>query len=274
MASRRKRRSSASSPKTPYIIGTVLFLLAIGMFAGFGHLLLKAESQVALDKTSLCPVDGPRSITAVLLDVTDPISDATSIDLRNEFQEAVANIPIGGLLQVYALTEEEGKLTRTFSGCNPGNGESVDQWTSNPRLAQHRWEQGFQKPLSELAGRISEGSTGRQSPIMAGIQRINLEAFGLPAYRSLPKTLIVASDMIEHTSAFSMYGDGPSFKKFEASDARNRFRTPLEGVSVRVLEFQRPGMKFSAEDLAAFWNEWVGSNAGVMTSFKRLQGVM
>lgn len=272
MARRRKRKSGGSV--SLIVLGMFVLLLCAGILGGYLFLKTKAESQVALDKTSLCPVDGPQGITAVLLDVTDPISDATAIDLRNEFQAAVANIPIGGLLQVYALTEEEGKLTRTFSGCNPGNGDSVDEWTSNPRLAQHRWEQGFQKPLSELAGRISEGSSGRQSPIMAGIQRINLEAFGLPAYRGLPKTLIVASDMIEHTPAFSMYSDGPSFKKFEASDARNKFRTPLEGVSVRVMEFQRPGMKFSAEDLAGFWNDWVGSNAGVMTSFKRLQGVM
>lgn len=256
------------------VLGILAILLCIAIVVGYLFLRTKAESQVALDKASLCPVDGPRSVTAVLLDVTDPISDATSLDLRNEFQEVVAKIPVGGLLQVYALTEDEGRLSQTFSGCNPGSGDTVDEWTSNPRLAQNRWEQGFQKPLQQLSGKLSEAASGRQSPIMAGIQRINLEAFGLPAYRDLPKTLIVASDMIEHTSAFSMYSAGASFSRFESSEARNRFRTPLDGINVRVLEFQRPSMKFSAEDLAGFWNQWVGSNAGTMTSFKRLQGIM
>lgn len=270
---RRKRRKSGSS--AALVVATILlFIVSASIIVGYFLLRREADSQVALDVSSLCPVNGPRAVTAILLDVTDPISEATTSDLRNEFQGLVDEIAIGGLLQVYSLTEVEGDLSLTFSGCNPGDGRTADEWTSNPRFVQERWERGFQKPLEEVSQKLSEGGSGAQSPIMAGIQRINLDAFGSPKYRDLPKTLIIASDMIEHTAYFSMYRDGTSYSKFEGSDARTKFRTPLDGVEVRILEFQRPNLRFSDEDLADFWASWVGNNKGRLASFKRMQGVM
>ena len=79
------------------------------------------------------------------------------------------------MVQAYTLTETEGELNRTFSRCNPGSGKNVDEWTSNPGIAQKRREEGFQKPLDEIAKRLDEGVAGKQSPIMARIQKINLE---------------------------------------------------------------------------------------------------
>lgn len=271
MARRRKKKSGESLGFM--IAGVAISVLSLGLIGGYIYL-RSAATTVALDQDSLCPVKGPKSVTAILLDVTDPISDVTALDLRNEFQNLVSLVPQGGLIQVYALTDQEGQLQRTFSGCNPGDGSTVDEWTSNPRMVQARWETGFEKPLRELADRLREGTAGKQSPIMAAVQRINVEAFGLPEHQNVPKTLVVASDMIEHTASFSMYRDGASFDRFEGSEARQKFRSPLSGVAVRVLEFQRPGMAFTDEDLADFWSEWVASNMGELTSFKRLQGVM
>jgi hypothetical protein len=270
---RRKRRNSGNS--SGFIILTLL-LIAISavLLAGYVFLRVKAASQVTLDEASLCPEKGPRSVTAVMLDVTDPISTVTATDLKNEFQALVDGIPIGGLLQVYTLTEEEGHLDITFSGCNPGDGQSVDAWTNNPRLVQERWERGFQIPLENISKRLSEGNAGQQSPIMAGIQKINLEAFGSPRYVDLPKTLVIASDMIEHTSSFSMYRSGTAYSNFEDSEAKAKFRTPLNGVNVRILEFQRPDTRFSDEALAEFWNTWVRNNMGRLVSFKRMQGLL
>ncbi|CDZ30979.1 Hypothetical protein NGAL_HAMBI490_58520 [Neorhizobium galegae bv. officinalis] len=257
------------------IIGTtVLALLSIGIVGGYAVLRMRAGEQEPLDKATLCPLSGPRAITAILLDVTDPIADATATDLRNEFQAIVDQVPTGGLVQVYLLTEKEGELAVSFSGCNPGSGKDVDEWTNNPRLAQDRWERGFQKPLEELSKRLRDGKAGQQSPIMAGIQKINLEAFGLPKYQSLPRTLVVASDMVEHTAAFSIYRTGASYPKYEQSGAQAKFRTPLNGINVRVLEFQRPGLRFSDQELGNFWNSWVSNNSGTLGSFKRLQGIL
>jgi hypothetical protein len=271
MARRRRRKSGNSAG--PIIASVLLGVLSLSILGGFIYLKIKAGSTPEVDKASLCPVDGPKEITAVLLDVTDSISEATALDLRNEFQAIVSAVPVGGLVQVYTLTETEGELNRTFSGCNPGSGENVDEWTSNPRIAQKRWEDGFQKPLDEIAKRLDEGAGGKQSPIMAGIQKINLEVFGAPQHRAVPKQLVVASDMIEHTAAFSMYRDGAEYDRFEKSPARDRFRTALDGTAVRILDFQRPGLDFDADQLVNFWKVWVVNNRGAAYRFTRLEGI-
>lgn len=271
--SRRRRRKSGST--VGLILGAIgCILLSVGIVGGYLYLKNRAADEVALDQTTLCPVDGPRSVTAVLLDVTDPISDTTAADLRNEFQALVYQVPIGGLIQVYALTEREGELAATFSGCNPGAGKDVDEWTRNPRLAQERWEKAFQEPLEEISKRLREGANGQFSPIMAGIQQINLQAFSVPKHQGIPRSLVIASDMVEHTNSFSMYKAGASYPKYEQSGAPPKFRTPLDDIEVRVLEFQRSGLKFSDEDLSGFWNRWISSNSGVLVSFKRLQGII
>lgn len=270
----RGKRKSGGSGALLVTLGIVCILLSAAIVGGYAYLRVQASSQIALNKETLCPVSGPRAITAVLLDVTDPISDATATDLRNKFQGLVNNVPVGGLIEVYTLTEVPGELTQTFRGCNPGSGETVDQWTSNPRLAQERWKRGFEEPLKGISERLAKGTAGKQSPIMAGIQEIGLETFGLPSYQAIPKVLVVASDMIEHTDSFSMYRDGPSYAKYQDSVALAKFRTPLEGIDVRILQFQRTGLRFTDEDLAGFWKNWIDGNRGSFGGYTRMQGVM
>jgi len=270
---RGRRRKSGSS--TGLVLGAIAcIVLSLGLVGGFLFLKMRAGAQEPLDKITLCPLSGPKAVTAVLMDVTDPISNTTATDLRNEFQVVVGNVPVGGLLQVYVLTEREGELVQTFSGCNPGDGHDVDEWTRNPRLVQERWEKGFQKPLDELSRRLPNGGSSQQSPIMAGIQKINLDAFSLPKYQNTTKTLIIASDMVEHTPAYSMYRAGASYANYEKSGVQAKFRTPLSRIDVRVLQFQRKNLLFTDEELGNFWNSWVSQNSGTLVSFRRLQGVM
>lgn len=269
---RRKRRSRGGSSAGLIIATVCLAVLSLGIVGAYGWLRYKANANVAVDQTSLCPVDGPKSETAILLDVTDPISDTTALDLRNQFQKIVADVPVGGAIDIYALTAKEGELIQTFHGCNPGSGASVDEWTSNPRLAQARWEKGFQKPLADIAGKLSLGEAGKLSPIMAAIQKINLKVFASAA-PGTPKHLFIASDMLEHSDAFSNYRDGASYPKFQASPARDKYRTSLDGVMIRILAFQRPNTKFSMEDLANFWAQWIKSNNGYFDGFVRLEGI-
>ncbi len=269
----RHRRRKSETNWGAIIGGSLLVVVTAGIAGGVWFLNNKAQAKPSLDKVTLCPLDGPKQITAVLLDVTDPISDVTAIDLRNQFQEVVSSVPAGGLIQVYTLTENASQLSQTFSGCNPGDKSTVDDWTGNKRLVQERWEKGFQKPLQEIAERVNQGVTGKQSPIMAGIQRINVEAFGSPQYKDVPKQLIVASDLIEHTPVFSMYSTGVDYPKFQKSGAADQFRTDFDGTSVRLLEFQRPGMKFDSLQLAEFWTKWIMANDGKLDRFTRLEGL-
>ncbi|EJC75761.1 hypothetical protein Rleg10DRAFT_5598 [Rhizobium leguminosarum bv. trifolii WSM2012] len=270
----RQRRRKSKGNAGHILGGTLLMLTTAGIGGGVWYLHQQAEAKPVLDKVTLCPTTGPKDITAILLDVTDPISDITALDLRNHFQELVAAVPTGGLIEVYTLTDTASELDKSFSGCNPGDASTVSDWTGNKRLVQERWEKGFQKPLDEIAGRVNQGVGGKQSPILAGIQKINVAAFGAKQYKDIPKHLVIASDLIEHTPTFSMYSSGVDYSKFKRSGAPDQFRTDLTGITVRLFHFQRPGGKFDSYDLAEFWKTWVMANGGDFDKYTRLEGIL
>lgn len=271
MARRRRRRTHGATGAI--VLGILLLVFTVAIAGGFGFLYFKASTQVTLDETTLCPTTGPTSITAVLVDVTDPISPVTETDLRNRFEELKDNVPVGGQIVIYELTDEAGKPKQAFIRCNPGSGEQADELISNPRFIQKRWEDGFDAPMRQISEGIGTGNSGDQSPILGGIQTVNLEAFGNHDYAKLPKRLVVASDMIEHTSIFSMYRTGIAYDKFEATAAPQKYRTPLDNVVVEVWEFARPRVSFSATDLSEFWARWLKANGASSTRFIQLQGV-
>jgi hypothetical protein len=273
MAARRKRGSRRGGGSAGTILGIVALVVAIaGAVGGYSMLWYKAKAAPTLD-ADLCPQNGPTSATAVLLDVTDPISEITKLDLKREFQRIVAGVEQHGLIEVYLLTDVEGQPQRTFHGCNPGDGESADPWTSNPRKIQQRWDQAFNQPLRKIEEGMGDGGTSKQSPIMAGIQRIVIESFTDAKLDGKPKRLVVASDMMEFTPAFSMYKSGADIKAFESSAARDKFRTPLDGVNVNLLFFQRENSA-GLKNLPEFWATWIGSNHGNFSGIERLTGTM
>ncbi|MBY5400997.1 hypothetical protein [Rhizobium leguminosarum] len=273
MAARRKRKSRRGGSSVGPIIGIIALALAIaGAVGGYSMLWYKARAAPTLD-ADLCPEGGATSATAVLLDVTDPISEITKLDLKREFQRIVADVEQHGLIEVYLLTDVESKPDRTFHGCNPGDSESADPWTSNPKKIQQRWDRAFNQPLKKIEEQMGDGTSSKQSPIMAGIQRIVIDSFTDAKLDGKPKRLIVASDMMEFTPAFSMYKSGADFKAFESSAARNKFRTPLDGVDVKLLFFQRESSA-ALKNLPEFWATWIGSNHGNFSGIERLTGTM
>ncbi len=267
--SRRKSRGGAG-----FIVGSVaLVALSLGIIGAFAFLKMQASGNVVLDKTTFCPNTGPTSVTAVLFDTTDPITPTTQRDLKNQFEKIVASLPVGNLLEIYNMTDQAGELQNVFGGCNPGDGSSVSEWTSNPRLAQKRWEEAFDKPLKTLGENIGNNQELFQSPIMADIQKVKVQLFDKPGIADVPKSLIIASDMIEHTAAYSQYKSGIGFHEYEASAAKREYRTDLEGVRVTILYFERRSSKFDAKEHIAFWDSWVSGNRGEVTRVTRLEGL-
>ena len=271
MARHRRRRRKSSSSVWAWIAIVVLVLFIGAAALSMVYLKLRAGNEAELGE-NLCPADGPKSVTAFLLDATDPVSEVTKADLQNQFQKIVGQVPKGGLIEVFALTEKEGALTKTFSGCNPGDEASADPWTSNPKKIRDRWKTAFGDPLNSIIPNSNTGSTSSQSPIMAGIQRIVIEGFSKPDLDGLPKQLYVASDMLEHTPTYSMYRSGVGYETFTKSAARDLYRTPLAGIEVKILAFQRPGAP-SADDIAEFWVSWIRSNEGELLGYERLAGM-
>lgn len=250
-----------------------MLVASAGLIGGLSYLYARASSQTKLDKETLCPLDGPVAVTALLIDTTDPISETTLLDAKNRFRKAVSDIPVGGLLEIYGLTEKPGDLIKMFDGCNPGDGSTVDEWTSNPARRQRQWEEAFSKPLDDVSNRIPDGQAGNQSPIMAAIQNIKLTVFDRFGKPSMPRQLIVASDMIEHTGLYSQYKSGIDYETYAKSPANREYRTTLDGIDVAIWYIDREVKPFAGRDHLEFWAEWIQRSHGNIMPSPRLEGM-
>ncbi len=265
-------RGRSDAGATTKVVATILTLVVIGIIGAVAWMEWKASRAPGMDMATGCLSSDPTSVTAVLLDTTDPVSRTTLMDMTNKLDQARASVPVGGYLGIYALTESPGKLGTLYEGCNPGDKSTVNPWTHNPRLQQRRWEEIFKNPIDAVEAGIGKGGKADASPIMAGIQHISLSLFDAPSFRRVPRHLVVVSDMIEHTALFSQYKSGADFNAYLASRASAQYRTDLAGADVSLLYIDRAGRRFGIRKHAAFWLKWVEQCRGNWESLVRLEG--
>lgn len=272
---RRRRGSVNNRGKTSAIIGLVLVILASGaMISGYAWLKLRALDKIALNPETNCPVDGPTSVTAFLFDTTDSVPEAAFMHLRNTYEKVIeTEIEAGGEVWVGSITAEPGKLMVGFRGCNPGDETTVDDWTENRRMRLAKFQDGYRKPLDEALAMIRHSAGAEQSPIMAAIQSVKLQIFDTSDARNVPKRLVVASDMIEHTQLYSQYRSGPSYEAYRNSPASSPYRTDLMNAEVTVLYFNRPEKKFGSLPHVEFWTRWFADNRAGGVNFVKVEGI-
>jgi hypothetical protein len=200
----RRRRNRSGGEVHKHLVGGVLATLAIGVLAAGAYVYATAARPPTLDQTSLCPVDGPRSITVVLLDSTDDIPDIARREVRTALTDLAETLPAYGLLEIRLLDSDAAGGRTVFAKCNPGDGSNLSEYTSNPRLAKKRWMDGFREPLDQALETGFRPLPGKVSPIMETVQRIAVERFTGRAADQVPKQLVLISDMIEHECGGSL----------------------------------------------------------------------
>jgi hypothetical protein len=250
-----------------------LAVSALGTLAIGGYVYVTTERPPTLDRDSLCPLAGPRSVTVVLLDSTDDIPDIGKREIRTVLVDMAETLPTYGLLELRLLDPQIPGGRSVFDKCNPGDGSGLSEYTSNPRLARKRWMEGFRQPLDEALDAGFQPAPGRTSPIMETVQRIAIDRFSGRAAEDIPKSLVVVSDMLEHEPDYSQYSGDLSYDRFRASRAYRRLQTDLHGAEVTIYYIQRLTAKpiRSAEHIR-FWAEWIRDNNGRFKQANKLQG--
>jgi hypothetical protein len=237
--------------------GLVFFVVGGLVLLGIGLLYLKAgRNNPTLAADSLCPKTGPVAVTAVVVDVTDPASQVTQAAIRSRVLAAADDLPRYGMLKIYAAGADETALLQPlFSRCNPGTSSDVDELTSSPELVQKRYDEGFEAPLRKALDGVLDVPRADRSPILEGVQAVTVSAFP-PAVRKLPRRLLLASDLIQNSPAYSMYG-GPLDDR-AAERAGEAIPAQLEGVNVELLMIRRSAQDAlqTSPEFADFWEGW------------------
>jgi hypothetical protein len=251
-----------------------LAVLALGALSTGAYVYMTTARPPALDRASLCPMDGPRSVTVVLLDSTDDIPDIAKREVRTALVDMAETLPAYGLLEIRLLDPKVAGGRSIFAKCNPGDGSGLSEYTANPRLAKKRWMDGFREPLDQALQEGFGPLPGKTSPIMETIQRIAVDRFTGRAASGTPKSLVLISDMLEHEGDYSQYVGDLSYRRYKASRAYRKFRTDLTGAEVTIYYVQRQSTKpINSADHIRFWEEWIRDNNGRLKEATKLQGV-
>lgn len=268
--SRRDLRRSDSFPIGWAVVGGVAL---VAVLAGFSWLYMGAVARnPERDAATLCPKTGPVEQVLVLVDVTDPVGSIAQSDILNQLDAVADRLPRGGLFELRTLRTGDARTDTIFSACNPGDGSDLDHWTGNPEAARRRWTESFDGPLRTAMDEALQAESADTSPIMAGVQQIAVDRLGTQQAKSIPNRLIIVSDLLENTPAFSMYRSGPDFEAYRASSAPAEYGTDLAGAAVEVWLLRR-GTEFAGSELADFWADWVQDNNGDFDRALQMQGM-
>ena len=277
MARRRPRQRSASSIGWSGIGGILLLILALVAGGALAYFYLSTPARPILDQLSLCPIDGPRGITVVLVDTSDDLPETTRKEVLGILDDMILTLPSFHKLDIRVLDIAGVRSRSLFSKCNPGDGVGLSEWTDNPRIARVQWIENFRKPAADAVKNSVSKAKANSSPIMAAIQDVAIDQFSSLASQQIKKSLFIISDMIEFTRDYSQYprGGDLSFQRYKQSPAYLKFRTDLHGATVTIQYVTRQvnGQPLVDGKLhAEFWKAWIEDNKGKFGSMKRLQG--
>lgn len=235
-----------------------------------------SKKLVALDETTLCPLDGPYGTTVVILDLSDALSYLQEQKLRNFFSSKQSSGFGDGLsvqkherLKVYLLDENAAKNLPTpiVDICNPGDGEGLSELTSSPALVKKRYVQAYEKPLESALLEIMQSSSTKTSPLVEAIRGIALTSFGSEASEGHVNNLLLISDMLQHTDSISHYRGDQNLMP----QALSKFRADLDTVDeVHIRMFEREqSRQLQGKSLLTFWNNYLKISGTSLTSAER-----
>lgn len=256
-ASQRRKRSEAGRA----FRNIAFVLVALG---GIIFLYYKAIlSHRTLDATTLCPAT-PDSVTVVLVDVTDPMNLPQKQDFLNQLDLLIGQVPRYGKLVIAKVDPVSDRLlTPVITRCNPGSSDDVSEVTGNPAKLEAMRREQFVAPVQEAFSQLTLASEAPRSPILESIQSINLTELQRGVAKDGPRRLIVASDLLQHTSDISFYDRMPEPESLIGTAAFSRVRTDLRGTDVELWMLQRADSKSTQpRRLPELWEQIIDAQGG------------
>ena len=276
MARRTRPPRRTASWNWSIITGSALCALSIVVVL---VLLALRPEPTQRDPVTRCPVAGPSALTVVVIDTTDRLGRTSQDDVRRRLDDLVRLTRSNEKILVYETVAADFQASSAphlpiVEICNPGNPEDVTIWTGNPDIARARL-----RPFIERLARTFEDLTDREpasvSPLMETIQTISINVLVRREYATLPKQLVLVSDLLQNSYHLTLYGHSLNYADFASTTGADALRTDLLNVDVRILFVQRA--EHSAFDstrrLTDFWGSWLTQQRAGPVTVTRLEGL-
>jgi hypothetical protein len=255
------------------LLGYAMGAAALLVVAGIGWYVLVESDSKRLD-SNLCPAEGgPSSVRVVIVDATDPYNAIQWRNVRNRLLDLKEDVPKHGLLAIFSVTEGlQETLQPEFELCNPGSGDELSIWTSNPELARRKWERSFVAPVDSILSTLNTDEPRRRSPIMEAIQAARAR---VGTYDTGDRKLLLVSDLMQHTETYSHYGSRPpDFERFESTATEGKLSADLSGWEVEVLYARRRGAESEVQGRRHidFWDQYFLQSGATLRRVKSIDG--
>lgn len=229
------KKPSAALGNTPYILGA---LVALGLLGGAIFWKSRTEAEMAVNSETLCPTaTGPVAETAILFDLTDPLTAAQSDQLVQYMELEFADARVGTQFTMGVVSENSADWGATAPLCKPRSGKDVSSLTQNIAMVKQRYDERFLAPLDANLKRMISASGANSSPIMESLQALIAGTPGFLTFSGQRK-LILVSDLLQHSEAMSFYR-GDDWQSFSASPDFQRLGRTLDGVDVEIFAVPR-----------------------------------
>ena len=221
-------------------------ILAIG-----GVVLVQSFKGEEIDDR-LCPkASGPVAGLAVLLDLTDSLNPVQHKRLRGLLDSRIEDGRQGTLIAVGAVRADASERDADFARCKPATGEKANELYQNPRMIEERYRKEFLEPFEAIVSAMLGSPAADRSPIMESLQALLVSAPGF-VDASYPRRVIVVTDLIQNSEAFSFYR-GDTWRRFVRSQDAERLAGRLQGVEVEICRIPRPGSRIDKAAVDDFW---------------------
>lgn len=250
-------------------LGIKLFGVVLVSILFLGVIAIIVTTEEAVD-SEFCLEETPVPHTVILMDRTDPLT----LQQQSYFVE-VAN----SLMKDFALHEKvsvffvdsemAAKPQPTFSMCNPGNGENLSGYLSNPKKVKKLFKSKFESPFTKTISVMSSEKSFVYSPIMEMIKSVSYRY----DFRHTDKKrkLIILSDMIQNTDGYSQYNDSALYKNFKKSAYARENEALLGGVEVTIYYLWRTGLNnVQGRKHISFWEHYFANMGAKLVAVERI----
>ena len=224
----------------------------------------------------MCPENGPRQVTAIVVDTTDRVGPTSRADILGRLNDLVSDSQPDEMMLVYdtswSLSEH---LTPQLAVCNPGDPDAADPLISSPELIRRKLEDDFERPLARLFEELVDADEATVSPLMETIQAISVTMLARQRYADVPKRLVLISDLMQHSDNLSLYRHSLNYDVFAGTVGAEAVRTNLQDVLVSVLFVPRRAHSRLGNTLRLieFWERWIDAQGGELERVSRIDGL-
>lgn len=266
----RKSRAAKRRLAKNVAIGIAAIFVFISAVAGATYYFFTRDP--GLDRRTLCPKEGARAHTVLLVDKTDPLNFNQKQAFLRLLEELVdRRIAPGQLISVFVLGDDFRQGAKPLvEVCNPGAAEGRSALTANLVKLNAQFRERFREPLLKQADALISTTPAKASPLLEMVQLVSLNGFRKHAVDG-SRRLIIVSDMLHKTPQYSMYQGIADFDTFAATEYGRKMTAELPGVEVEihhVLHYP----KLQTRRQLDFWNAFFSRSGARIVAVRPLEG--